>query len=52
MMTKVESESEVEQIPDHYYGHGFNDYYITDNGNEVAVPNDFGVPDSWVLLCD
>lgn len=49
---KVESVEEVEQIPEHCYKVGFNDYYITPEGKRVSVPNGTEVPDEWELIAD
>jgi hypothetical protein len=48
----IETAEEAREIPLEHFRVGFNDYYMTDDGEEVAVPNGTEVPDEWTLLSD
>jgi hypothetical protein len=48
---RVDSLEDVEEIPEHAYDIGFNDYYKV-SGSVVAVPNKTVVPDSWTLISE
>lgn len=43
---------DVRSIDESAYNVGFNDYYETPDGEQVAVPNGTDVPDEWVLVSD
>lgn len=48
----IESKADVEAIPDRAYDGGFNEYYETDDGEQVAVPAGSTVPSEWTLIAD
>ena len=49
-MPEVKTVEDAEQIPDHHYNVGFNDYYETEEGEHVSVPDGTEVPDEWTLV--